>query len=66
VIFGAGGHRVALRRQPHSPDLLAESGEQFVCQEFATKSRREIHAEVIARIVSFLQAHAVLDRGDAS
>lgn len=41
-------------------DLLAVSGEEFVCQEFAARSRMEIHAEVTEHIVGFLQAQAVL------
>lgn len=35
-------------------DVLAETNEQFVCQEFGKKTREEIHAEVLHAITAFL------------
>lgn len=40
-------------------ELLAESNEEFVCQEFGSKSRPDIHAETLHAITSFLNAVAV-------
>ncbi|HEX5757058.1 MAG TPA: alpha/beta fold hydrolase, partial [Arenimonas sp.] len=41
-------------------DLLAESNEEFVCQEFGNKSRPEIHAQTLEAITEFLGKLGVL------
>lgn len=41
-------------------DLLAETKEEFVCQEFGRKSRSAIHAETLRAITSFLVEQRVL------
>lgn len=41
-------------------ELLAESNEEFVCQELGEKSRPEIHAETLRAITEFLTNEGVL------
>ena len=41
-------------------ELLAESKEEFVCQEFGALSRPEIHAETLRAITEFLMKERVL------
>nr|MBP8097952.1 amidohydrolase family protein [Arenimonas sp.] len=41
-------------------ELLAESSEEFVCQEFGAKSRPAIHAETLQAITEFLIKERVL------
>lgn len=41
-------------------DVLAETNEEFVCQEMGNKSRIEIHKETIAAIEHFLRTNDVL------
>ena len=40
--------------------LLAESHEEFVCQEFGRKSRSDIHEETLSEIGAFLESSGVL------
>lgn len=41
-------------------ELLAESGEEFVCQEFGTTTRQQIHARTLRAVTDFLVAQGVL------
>lgn len=41
-------------------ELLAESGEEFVCQEFGARSREQVHAETLQAITAFLTEQQVL------
>ena len=41
-------------------ELLAESNEEFVCQEFGDRTRERIHAETLQAITTFLTAQGVL------
>lgn len=46
--------------KPGAITVLAESGEEFVCQETGNKVRAQIHAEVQARLSAFLKQQHVL------
>lgn len=41
-------------------EILAETGEEFVCQEFGAKSRPQIHAQTLRAMTEFLAEHGVL------
>jgi len=43
-------------------EVLAETEEEFVCQEFGDKSRAEIHQETFTAIEEFLLANDILNR----
>ncbi|MGE4070140.1 MAG: amidohydrolase family protein [Lysobacterales bacterium] len=43
--------------------VLAESGERFVCEEVGDKTREQIHAETLSAIVGFLAEHGVWQTG---
>jgi predicted dienelactone hydrolase len=42
-------------------ELLAESAEEFVCQEFGNETREQIHAEALGAIIDFLAEQHVLE-----
>jgi predicted dienelactone hydrolase len=42
-------------------DVLAETEEEFVCEEAGAKSRIEIHTETWSEIETFLRLNGVLD-----
>jgi predicted dienelactone hydrolase len=37
-------------------EVLAETEEEFVCQEFGTRTRAEVHAETLTQIITFLES----------
>ena len=41
-------------------DVLAETNEEFVCQEVGSKSRANIHAETLQEIAGFLTSNGIL------
>ena len=41
-------------------ELLAATGEEFVCQELGARTRAQIHSETLQAIADFLVAHGVL------
>lgn len=46
--------------RPGAQAVLAETGEEFVCQEAGTRSRVDIHQEALANIIPFLCQQDVL------
>lgn len=45
---------------PQALSVLAETGEQFVCQEAGTRSREDIHQEALGAVQAFLCERGVL------
>jgi predicted dienelactone hydrolase len=62
----AGAHHFSFMPlcTPRALAILAETGEEFVCQEIEGRAREQIHAEALTAIDDFLTERGVLSAGN--